>query len=247
MMTSRTLLFGEGLFETILWRGSTNKLHKHYERLKKSAQFFHLSCPDYEIFLREIERKTKGRMNVYVKFCLLSKGKTIYWSHPEKTEYLVIVKAYKPDKSAKKLCLSKIRRHRQDPTIYHKTMNYLPNILVKREALSKGFDDALILNEKEEITECSASNILIVKGSEFFTPSQSSGLLMGTTLETLLEKIPIKTRPLTLEDLYDASHVFITNSLIGVCPVVQFEDKVFNINPHLTAYLNSIVEEENTP
>ncbi len=247
MMTSRTLLFGEGLFETILWRGKTNKLLKHYERLKKSAQYFHLSCPDFETFYKEIEKRTKGRINLYVKFCLISKGSLLYWSLPEKTEYLVLIKSYKSNKLPKKICLSKIRRHTQDPTVYHKTMNYIPNIMVKREALSRGFDDALLLNEKDEITECSASNIFIIKDNNFFTPSQTCGLLKGTTMEILIEKISIKEKPLFISDIYDASYVFITNTLMGVCPVIQFEDKIFRINPQLTDYLNSLIEGENSP
>ncbi len=246
-MDYRTLLFGEGLFETILWRGRTAKLFRHYRRLKISANFFNIPCPDYETFCQDIEKKIEGRKNLYVKFCLFSMGDALYYSHPQDSEILVIVKDFVPDTNPKKLCLSNIKRHSKNPVIYHKTMNYLTNILAKREALSNGFDDAIMLNEREEITECSASNILIVRNNKLLTPASECGLLMGTTLEILIEKMNVKEERLTVNDLYNASAIFITNSLIGALPVVQFENKTYSITPELTNSINSIIEEENSP
>ncbi|MGB9892255.1 aminotransferase class IV [Thermodesulfovibrio yellowstonii] len=245
-MELRTLLFGEGLFETILWQGKTPKLLRHYKRLKNSAEFFQIPCPDFETFCQEIEKNTKSEKNLYVKFCLLSKGEALYYSLPKESEILVIAKELVPDRTPKKLCLSNIKRHSANPVIYHKTMNYLPNILAKREALSKGFDDAIMLNERDEITECSASNILIVKDNKLLTPARECGLLMGTTMQILIEKMNVKEERLNVNDLYDASSVFITNSLIGALPVVQFENKNYSITPELLNSINSIIEEENS-
>jgi len=243
----RTLLFGEGLFETILWRGRTKKLLRHFKRIKNSAEFFQIPCPTYEEFCNNIEEKTKGRKNLYVKFCLFSKGKDIYFSYPEESEAFIIVKDYKPDLTPKKLFISNIKRHSKNPVIYHKTMNYLANILVKREAISKSFDDAIILNEWDEITECSSSNILIVKGDSLKTPARECGLLSGTTLQILLDKSVVKEERIKTEDLYNASAVFILNSLTGALPVFQVMDKKYPVDNEILKYLNSQINEENQP
>lgn len=242
----RTLFFGEGLFETILWSGKKNRLLRHYKRLKESAEFFHIPCPNYSEFCEKIEEKINGSKNIYVKFCLLSKGESLYYSSPQDSEILVIVKEYIPDIKPKKLCLSGIRRHSKNPVIYHKTMNYLTNIFAKREALSRGFDDGVMLNEREEITECSASNILIVKNNSLFTPAHECGLLMGTTMQILIKKMNIKEERISVNDIYNASSVFITNSLIGALPVVQFENKNYSLNSELLNSINSVIEEENS-
>ena len=242
----RTLLFGEGLFETILWRGKTNKLLKHFERLKISADFFHIPCPDYETFCQKIEEKTKGKKNLYVKFCLISVGESLYYSYPKKAKILVILKKFKPDLSFKRLTLSEIKRHSKNPVIYHKTMNYLPNILVKREARKKGADDAVILNERDEVTECSASNILIVKDDKLFTPARECGLLLGTTMKILIEKMDVNEEKITIKDLYKAKAIFITNSLIGAVPVIQFLDKTYSLDQKLCNSINSLLERENS-
>lgn len=244
-METRTLLYGEGLFETILWRGKTAKLRRHYRRLKSSAEFFQIPSPDFEAFCKEIEKKTEGKKNLYVKFCLLSKGDARYYSYPLQSEILVTVKDFVADVNPKKLCLSNIKRHSLNPVVYHKTMNYLPNILAKREALLRGFDDAVFLNERDEITECSASNILVLKNNRLFTPARVCGLLMGTTVEILIEKMIVKEERLTVGDLYDASAIFITNSLIGALPVIQFENKAYPIVSELVSLINTIIEEEN--
>lgn len=246
-MNYRTLLFGEGLFETILWQGKTKKLLRHYERLKNSSQFFHIPCPDFESFCRLIEEKTEKRKNLYVKFCLLSTGEAIYHSYPEGSESLVIVKDYKPDLNPKKLFLSSIKRHSKNPVIYHKTMNYLTNILAKRQALLQGFDDAVMLNENDEITECASSNIVIVNGDNLLTPAKECGLLTGTTLQILIEKADVKEEKIKIEDLYSARAVFILNSLTGVLPVLQVMDKKYPVDNEILQYLNSLIDEENQP
>jgi 4-amino-4-deoxychorismate lyase len=56
----------------------------------------------------------------------------------------------------------------------------------------------------------------------------------------------VKEERLNVNDLYDASSVFITNSLIGALPVVQFENKNYSITPELLNSINSIIEEENS-
>lgn len=245
-MENRTLFFGEGLFETIFWKGKTKKLHRHHERLKASAKFFQIPYPDFETFYKEIEEKTGGKKNLYVKFCLLSGGESLYYSYPKSSEILIIAKEYTPDRIPKKLCLSSIKKHSKNPVIYHKTMNYLPNILAKREALLKGFDDAVMLNEKDEITECSASNILLMKNNELLTPAQDCGLLLGTTMQILIEKMNVKEERLKIEDIYNASALFITNSLIGALPVIQFMDKTYSFTLEFINSMNSIIEEENS-
>ncbi|MEJ5228252.1 aminotransferase class IV [Thermodesulfovibrio sp.] len=244
-MDFRTLLYGEGLFETILWRGRTKKLERHYRRLKNSATFFKIPFIDYETFCQEIEKKTEGKKDLYVKFCLLTKGDTLYYSSPQSFEIAILKKEYLSDRTAKKLMLSTIKRHSKNPVIYHKTMNYLTNILVKREAMEAGFDDAVMLNERDEITECSASNIVILRKDKLFTPSQKSGLLLGTTLEILIEKFNIKEEKLTLKELYNANSVFITNSLIGALPASKFMDKTYYIDNEILNELNRLIDEEN--
>jgi branched-chain amino acid aminotransferase len=88
-------------------------------------------------------------------------------------------------------------------------------------------DEALLLNERGEIAECTAANIFCARGGHVVTPPLSSGCLEGVTRGILLEiapatGIPVEEKTLLPEDLYAADEVFITStnrSLLGVSEV----------------------------
>ncbi len=242
---TRTLLYGEGLFETILWRGKTEKLMRHYRRLLSSARFFRIPCPSFEEFVRLIEEHTGGKRDLYVKFCLISEGDTRFDAFPESFRTAVIVKPYRKIQKVR-LTVSSFRRHSKDPLLYHKTMNYLFSVLVKRKALSAGYDDAVILNEMDEITECSSSNIIFLKDDLLMTPSVQCGLLRGTTLELLMERFDIKEVRAGIEELLEADAVFVTNSISGAVPVIEIMDTPIPVRYDLLEDLNRAIEEDNT-
>ncbi|WP_457601224.1 aminotransferase class IV [Hydrogenivirga sp.] len=235
---NRTLQFGEGLFETIRWRGEDDKLKLHYNRLKDSAEFFGIPCPSYEEFLGFIRTAAGGDRELYVKFVLVSKGSSYYADSPDDYEVSVFVKELPKQPEEVSLTLSDFRRHSRNPIFRHKTTSYLFNVLVKREAREKGFFDAIVLNEKGELTECSASNLLILKGGKLYTPHRENGLLQGTTIQYLRTKgIHIEEVSLNLQDITSADSVFITNSLMGVVPVRRFMDTEIKVDTELAREL----------
>jgi branched-chain amino acid aminotransferase len=122
-----------------------------------------------------------------------------------------------------------IRNHPQalDPRI--KSLNYLNNILAKIEGLEAGCVEALMLNHKGEVAECTGDNIFIVKGSELFTPPLDASILGGVTRQVVLElaeEADIFTLQTTLSthDVYDADECFLTGSAAEVVPVVQVDN-----------------------
>ncbi len=247
-LCNRTLFYGEGLFETILYKGLTNRLKRHYKRLSDSARFLRIPCPDFGTFLSMIEKKIQEDgmdYGCYVKFCLLSKGDKRFYSYPE--DYNVIVITGRPEIIKEvTLDISDYRRHSSNPLIGHKTINYLFNIIVKREAVERGYYDTIILNEKDEVTECSSSNILVYKDKRFFTPSRSSGLLWGTTIDALKERMDIIETGLRINDILNSEYIFITNSISGVVPVVRIKDMSFDIPFSILDEMNRILNEDNS-
>ncbi len=238
---NRTLYFGEGLFETIRWRGETPKVRLHYERLKSSAQELGLKYPSYEEFLSYIRTAAGGEKDIYVKFCLLSKGSEYFGDEPEDYEVRVVVKALPSPPNEVKLTISSYRRHSQNPTFRHKTTNFLFNILVKREARKRGYYDGIVLNEREEITECSSTNLVLLKGSKLLTPYREGGLLWGTTLEMLSRELNIREEKLKVKDLEEAGSIFITNSILGVVPVTKVEGLSKEVDRDLLEEMRSII------
>src|SRR5271170_3282292 len=83
--------------------------------------------------------------------------------------------------------VSTIRNHPNAVNPRIKSCNYLNNILAKMEAIQAGCVEALMLNHKGEIAECSGDNIFLVKRGVLKTPSTDAGILEGITRNAIME------------------------------------------------------------
>ena len=126
---------------------------------------------------------------------------------------------------------------------------------VDGDAHRAGFDEALLLNERREASECTSANLFAVFGDTVATPPLTSGCLPGVTRELLLEEvrapgIEVVERPLTLPDLEAADGLFVTSStrdLLGVREIdglsIRAENRVCaELKKAFTAYERSYVE-----
>ena len=109
-----------------------------------------------------------------------------------------------------------------DPRI--KSLNYLNNILAKIEAREAGVPEAVMLNTRGRIAECTADNIFAVKNSTIGTPRLTDGALPGVTRGAVLElaeKAGYETKitALGMHDLYNADEVFLTGTGARIVPV----------------------------
>ena len=68
-----------------------------------------------------------------------------------------------------------------------KSLNYLNNILAKIEGLQAGCIEALMLNHKGEVAECTGDNIFLVRNGELLTPPIDAGILEGITRDAVIE------------------------------------------------------------
>lgn len=226
----RSLFYGEGIFETTRWKGGKPvHLSKHLARLKKGAEFLKIPYPgDREITGQaESSYNESGIEDAYVKICILSDSSPLYYDEPKNSSILIYIRKIGEPKYSIKLCVSDNKRNQDSKIANIKSLNYLENIIVKREALSKGFDDAIILNTKDEITETSANNIFWVRGRSIFTPAENCGLLPGITRQIVMEMAPelgydVNERKYKLPYLLNSDFAFITNSLNGI----QYVNKI---------------------
>jgi len=235
MKPSRTTLYGEGVFETFRYKGRIPKtIEKHYKRLKKGAETLEIpviSIDDYVDYIEETlkiaEEEGLGE-DLYVKTVLLSEGGDYYALVPYKSHLLVMIKPYKPMKDKITLTVAPFRVHSSDPLLRIKSNNYARNILAKRYALQNGYDDAVFLNERGEITETTSANIYWIKGNTLYTPALECGLLEGITRSSVLQKAKeqgfnVVEGRFTLKDLANAEYIFVSNALNGIIKVKKFD------------------------
>ena len=235
-MPLRTLFYGEGVFESFRYRhGLPVLFDKHMDRMEKGADLLKIPLPKKE-YISELVNKAISNSKVgdaYVKICLLSNGKSAFYEAANSSQVLVIINKYSPPSPFAKLKVNFFRTMSESPLRAVKSMNYLDNMLARREAMASGFDEALFVNEREEIVECSASNIFWFKDKTLYTPSEECGCLPGTTRDLILHlvnsyNLQIKKGRFLLQDLTTAEYAFVANSLIGCVPVSEIDGSFFN-------------------
>lgn len=117
-----------------------------------------------------------------------------------------------------------------------KTGNYLDHVLPRQNAISRGFHEALMLNHREEITECTSANIFWFLDNTLCTPSLDTGVLNGVTRQLVIlaarkEGLMLREGQFQLEDIYAANEVFITSTTRDILPVNSIENKAFTPGP----------------
>ncbi|MGH9450462.1 MAG: aminotransferase class IV [Terriglobia bacterium] len=98
-----------------------------------------------------------------------------------------------------------------------KMLSWAPNSSFMEAARAGGYDDALLLNERGNVVECTSANIFAVQANKILTPPLSSGCLPGVTREILLRVGPklgfqIEEQEITPVSLGCVDEVFITST-----------------------------------
>ncbi|HET7212640.1 MAG TPA: aminotransferase class IV [Terriglobia bacterium] len=129
-----------------------------------------------------------------------------------------------------RLAVQPYGRYASSPLAGVKVTSWLENVWMLDQASRRGFDEVILLNERSEVTECTAANIFCVRNGEVTTPPLSAGCLPGVSRAVLLEMgeqfgARVKEATIQMEDLSAAEEVFITSTTREVQPVSQIEDR----------------------
>jgi len=230
-------LYGYGLFETMrAYSGSIFYLEQHLERLLRSAQLLGLNLERDAAALKDAVYDTlranklgDARLRLTVSGGV--GGMVPDLSSCEMPTVLIVARSYTPYSSQVcqegfKAIASRIRRNSRSPAATVKSLNYLDNLLARREAKDAGVDEVILLDEQGFLAEGSTSNIFLVSGDALLTPGADSGILPGITRQTVLElasSLGIKSlvRNIAPEELVQADEAFLTNSVMEIMPLTQ--------------------------
>lgn len=234
-------LYGDGIYETLrVYGGVVFQADKHIDRLFRSASLIGLKIGKTPDAVRKAICRTvraNRQREAYVRISI-SRGPGPLGLDPSLCSKPTIVIISNPlreypgsyYRKGVKVAIAKTRRNFRgalDPRI--KSLNFLNNILAKREAIERGAYEAIMLNYRGYLTEGTISNIFFIKGDTLFTPAVDTGLLDGITRKIILEiasEIGMVTRQGNYRrgDICRAQEVFITNTTMEVMPVSQVDD-----------------------
>lgn len=236
------LLYGDGIFEGIrCYSGKVFRMEEHLERLYQSARAIMLEIPIAPEKLAEDIYETLRRNNfvdAYIRL-VVTRGAGSLGLDPFKTsdpQVIIItdkIALYPPEyyeKGLELITAATIRNHPAALSPRIKSLNYLNNIMAKMEGLQAGCVEALMLNHKGELAECTGDNIFLVRQGRLQTPSIDAGILEGITRNAVIELadqlgIPCAQVPLTRHDVFIADECFLTGTAAEVIPVVKLDKR----------------------
>jgi branched-chain amino acid aminotransferase len=108
-----------------------------------------------------------------------------------------------------------------------KTYPYDSHYEVVDEARAQGFDDAMIFNRENNVTETGLSNLVFLFGDTWFTPPISAGILPGTMRSLAIEKCNVQVRNIHITEVPQANEIYLLSSLKIAQPVVQVGEMRF--------------------
>jgi branched-chain amino acid aminotransferase len=237
-------LYGEGVYETLRTYGGRLFLYdRHLRRMRNSARLIDLALPftDDELaaHIRDtIEAAELNGNETYVRV-MVTRGIGDLTYDPKATptpSWVIIVKPLPSppaeiyERGVNVALVHVVRNHPQSVNPMIKSNNLMNSALAAQEAIKCGGFEGVMRNYRGELTECTQSNLFIVKNGDALTPPLESGLLPGITREFVFELgrdagIDVREQVLHDDDLLHADEVFLTSTTREVVPIVSVDHR----------------------
>jgi len=258
------LLYGDGVFEGLRsYGGKVFRLAEHVDRLFASARSICLEIPMSKAAVAKavVDALAANKLSDGYVRLVVTRGVGSLGLDPNKTKHpQVIVIAdtislypreyYERGLRIVTAATQRVQSAALSPRI--KSLNYLNNIMAKLEGLRAGCVEALMLNHKGEVAECTGDNVFVVRSGVLLTPPPDAGILEGITRNAVMELarssgIDCREAALTRHDLYTADECFLTGTAAEVIPVVDIDGRTIGpgtvgpITKRLTTAFHTLV------
>ena len=249
---SAGLLYGWGVFTTLgISDGRAGLVARHWARL--TAHAGRLGVPldfaldDIETGLSELV--TAGAIISGRARITIARGAAGPWrdENARPSDLWILAAALdRTDRPPLNITVSPHRVNSASPLAGVKSTAYVSQLLTLDEAKRRGFDDAIVLNERGEVVETSSANVFWVRDGELWTPALGTGCLAGITRALVLEaasKLRIRAveGAASMHALHEAHEVFLTNSTRGIQPVAELDIHRFAAPGPVTSRLSATI------
>ncbi|EUJ32855.1 D-amino acid aminotransferase [Listeria floridensis FSL S10-1187] len=232
--------FGDGVYEVVrLYNGQFFTFDEHIDRLYASAAKIDLVIPYPKDILKNLLKQLASENNIHTGnvYLQVTRGIQIPRNHviPDDLPLEGVLTATAREvprnealfvTGGKAITDEDVRWLRCDI----KSISLLGNIMSKNKAHREGALEA-ILHRGDTITECSASNVFIIKDGVLWTHSADNLILNGITRQVIIKAagkggIPVREANFTVSDLLAADEVFISSTTLEVTPITTVDDTV---------------------
>ena len=239
MSISLAALYGKGVFTTIaIYDGKPFLWEKHWRRLEGDAHKLGIDLTEFS------EQSAKQSLDKLIRQnnVLNGRGRITFFDGTAseiwpfettgKASLLIMTGDQRPLSENFKLTVSSHTVNSASPLAGVKSCNYLENLMALDEAKARGFNEAIRVNERGEITSAAMANVFWLKDGVLHTPSLMTGCLAGTMREFVMEQIECREVEATIEQLENAEAIFLTSAGLGLIRAAEFGSKQLEKTGH---------------
>jgi branched-chain amino acid aminotransferase len=243
---THTLHYGMGVFEGVrAYKAEQGtaifRLQEHTDRLFRSAHIMSMKVPFDSETINKAQLsavKENGLDSAYIR-PMLFYGSEGMGLRADNLKVHAIVAAWSwgsylgADGLEKgiRIRTSSFTRHHVNISMCKAKANghYINSMLALQEAISCGYDEALLLDNEGYVAEGSGENIFIVRNGVIYTPELTSAL-DGITRDTIFQLakevgIPVKEKRITRDEVYVADEAFFTGTAAEVTPIRELDNR----------------------
>ena len=246
---THALHYSTSCFEGIRgnWNESSGTMHvfrllEHYERLHRSADVFMIELghtPEELCGITvDLLQQCGYREDVYIRPMAYKSSERIATLNLRDLESSLVIAVMpfgnylEPSKPLR--CITSSWRKPADVAVPSNTKIagiYTTNILAKTDAVSKGFDEAILLAANGNVSEGSGENLFMVKDGVMHTPPIGDNCLMGITRSSVIQLaregygMEVRERSIQRSELYAADEVFLCGTAAHITPVGELDNR----------------------
>ena len=262
-VTDSGFLYGAGLFETMhSHNGVVFALTDHLDRLFASADVLSINNPyDREYIAEAINKVLLANKLTDARLRLtLTNGPMAESEEQRKSTLLITATKFRPYppeyyKKGVLVVLCPFKQNPIDPASGRKTTSYFSRMIALNLAHQKRAAEAIWFTVDNRLAEGCISNVFLVKDSVLYTPPINTPVLPGVARKTvcLLAKqnsIKLTEKDLSIDDLYGADEIFLTNVIMQVMPIMKVENhtvgdgRVGDVTKKLQTSFDQLVKSE---
>ncbi len=237
---------GDGVFETAKFISrKIYQLDAHLERMEKNCKAIFIKSPVSFARIRDLVLEVAGATDNEDGYLSIFMGRgpggfSIDFRECPKSSLYIVARRYKnyPDTFWEKgvsACRSE-RPAKQSYMAKIKSVNYLPNVLMKKEAVDKGCDFALCFDENDCLAEGAIENVIIVNEHGRIIIPDLSNALTGTTLmraiDLIKNEVSFVFRSIQESEIYEAKEVILLGTTLDAVSVVRYNGQpIHDVRP----------------
>ncbi|MFZ4849175.1 MAG: aminotransferase class IV [Caldilinea sp.] len=226
------LVRGYGVFEVLRTYGVRPfGLRAHLERLQRSAAQIELALPGSLEEIGQIVEATLAQndgCDVTARVIVTGGSSGTFLMPEDRPSLLVMVEPVRPFPESlyqTGASLITVDLPRFMPTV--KSLNYVTAIRGQRRAKQAGAVEALYCDPQGWLSECTTSNLFLVRGDQLITPTGEvlPGITRAAVLELAADLLEVVERPVHCSELAQADELFITSTTKEILPIVRVDDQ----------------------